>query len=743
MDPSLPPPADGRGRLPRARGDGPGDPSPRCVEITASPRSRGWTVAGVRWPLLGDGLPRARGDGPDRVHRDAGGREASPRSRGWTQLAQEQGHALRGFPALAGMDPGALPRTMASAGLPRARGDGPRSTTKRVISGMASPRSRGWTPAGSPRWTPRSGFPALAGMDREDPPDGLILERLPRARGDGPSERGTYSLGSGASPRSRGWTRNFEAHLLSCLGFPALAGMDPRRATSTAGRPRLPRARGDGPVEVMFPLAVTGASPRSRGWTPFEPRPADVLSGFPALAGMDPSRPRRSTRPLGLPRARGDGPTSTSDDPADPEASPRSRGWTPTRGAVGRLPSGFPALAGMDPSPLRTRTPRERLPRARGDGPVAQGRTPHPDEASPRSRGWTRRPGPRAAPGRGFPALAGMDPDVEHRFARPFWLPRARGDGPAVEALVRITRRASPRSRGWTQPTRPAMARQEGFPALAGMDPAVCFFCWLCYRLPRARGDGPPPMAAPPPPMPASPRSRGWTRPVPLHPRRLGGFPALAGMDRRPASRSRPAARLPRARGDGPRPTPLSPRTAAASPRSRGWTQDLDTPPRHPRGFPALAGMDLSRSRSSCRSAGLPRARGDGPPTRPGCPACEPASPRSRGWTPHATRRRRRLQGFPALAGMDPGSPRFPLRRRGLPRARGDGPERRRANLRLYLASPRSRGWTSEPHHHRAAAEGFPALAGMDPPDPASSPPPRRLPRARGDGPSAGTARQS
>ena len=90
--------------------------------------------------------------------------------------------------------------------------------------------------------------------------------------------------------------------------------------------------------------------------------------------------------------------------------SPRSRGWTPGLSPVTLWANGFPALAGMDPG--RGQPPAEpvRIPRARGDGPAVEGGRLALVGDSPRSRGWTRRlVGLRLAPG-GFPALAGMDP---------------------------------------------------------------------------------------------------------------------------------------------------------------------------------------------------------------------------------------------------------------------------------------------------------------------------------------------
>ena len=90
------------------------------------------------------------------------------------------------------------------------------------------------------------------------------------------------------SPRSRGWTLPVLGRRTAVTGFPALAGMDPAAAGGGSGSPRIPRARGDGPCLPISSAECTTDSPRSRGWTPRAvPRDAPAI-GFPALAGMDP-----------------------------------------------------------------------------------------------------------------------------------------------------------------------------------------------------------------------------------------------------------------------------------------------------------------------------------------------------------------------------------------------------------------------------------------------------------------------
>ena len=154
---------------------------------------------------------------------------------------------------------------------------------------------------------------------------------------------------------------------------------------------------------------------------------------------------------------------------------------------------------------------------------------------------------------------------------------------------------------------------------------------------------------------------------------------------------------------------------AAASPRSRGWTRGRVESASTVEGFPALAGMDPPAPSIAEARDGLPRARGDGPVVVIARAGVGKASPRSRGWTLLEGDRRSNGGGFPALAGMDPYRPTGRRSRARLPRARGDGPAAAPAREFEVTASPRSRGWTRDRAVRRGVAPGFPALAGMDP----------------------------
>ena len=167
--------------------------------------------------------------------------------------------------------------------------------------------------------TPRSTLAALRTRDRAL---AALLERLgmlcaPRAE---------------APPRPRGWTVAPQHAARGVPGSPAPAGMDPLQGTQQPCPPRLPRARGDGPLALPANAAAWSAPPRPRGWTPSDPPAARPPRGSPAPAGIDPRSAARRASGTRLPRARGDGPEIHKAEREAIEAPPRPRGWTAARG---------------------------------------------------------------------------------------------------------------------------------------------------------------------------------------------------------------------------------------------------------------------------------------------------------------------------------------------------------------------------------------------------------------------------
>ena len=639
-------------RLPRACGDGPFIRPAAASRTPASPRLRGWTPAergvsthqggfpapaGMDPEACGTGgsgcrLPRACGDGPFIRPGPPRRNQASPRLRGWTPSPSKASISTSGFPAPAGMDPCRRLPSMGCSRLPRACGDGP--APRRLVhrDGRASPRLRGWTLLVLVAVDAGRGFPAPAGMDPRTRIPRSTSRGLPRACGDGPDADTTVPRTATASPRLRGWTAVRRHIGADRPGFPAPAGMDLGQRSGPGPPLRLPRACGDGPGRRSASTRSPAASPRLRGWTLWCWGDSLEEVGFPAPAAMDPPCSRRRSRPGRLPRACGDGPAIRPGCRLTQMASPRLRGWTFHR--PGRHPRrrGFPAPAGMDrcrrrPKPWPPRLPRAcgdgpeagpvkgrkpALPRACGDGPPRRSSCARKSWASPRLRGWTRRPATARRGGAGFPAPAGMDPLRPSATTRAMRLPRACGDGPGMLLMIRSWEWASPRLRGWTADERPAAHRRGGFPAPAGMDLRRRRRPPARARLPRACGDGPPYTCESDGSRKASPRLRGWTRLPAARGDGRGGFPAPAGMDRSRRAGARGSLRLPRACGDGP--CAGTPRAAsrAASPRLRGWTSGRRGGLGGVAGFPAPAGMDPAGRVAAGAAGRLPRACGDG-----------------------------------------------------------------------------------------------------------------------------------
>ncbi len=371
------------------------------------------------------------------------------------------------------MDPPSSTTATTHRRLPRARGDGPYLETCEPEVGATAPRTRGWTPAAPVRARWRLDCPAHAGMDPSACRRRGRGGRLPRARGDGPPPYSNTAAWCATAPRTRGWTPTMLSGDTDGLDCPAHAGMDRWRSPGAGWRCRLPRARGDGPCPFLPPPPSRSTAPRTRGWTLVQPEAVGVELDCPAHAGMDRSTPASQRRSHGLPRARGDGPCSVVPADCADRTAPRTRGWTHS---LQPRPGGdpdCPAHAGMDPLRQAQYRVWDRLPRARGDGPVCDhGRAPLVATA-PRTRGWTLSRSAPAGHKLDCPAHAGMDPDLVSVALELHGLPRARGDGPGIKPITSSARPTAPRTRGWTPALFPARRMVRDCPAHAGMDP--CF----------------------------------------------------------------------------------------------------------------------------------------------------------------------------------------------------------------------------------------------------------------------------
>ncbi len=339
-------------------GAGPGFPAPAGID----PRSRWASHRPQRFP-------RARGDRPDMTLFASFASMVSPRPRGSTLSVLLRRLAFGGFPAPAGIDRPSSAARYRVSGFPRARGDRPIGLLDGRLAWRVSPRPRGSTSSRRRRPATTPGFPAPAGIDPRARPSLAEAAGFPRARGDRPPSRRSSRRGRRVSPRPRGSTRDHLGRDREGRGFPAPAGIDHLIGQPAALGGWFPRARGDRPLPCTAPRSRSRVSPRPRGSTPDAGERHGPADGFPAPAGIDPRRSWRLSFGLGFPRARGDRPLMLAGGAVDGQVSPRPRGSTLAGHRSLASTSGFPAPAGIDPTASFLRDNAARFPRARGDRP--------------------------------------------------------------------------------------------------------------------------------------------------------------------------------------------------------------------------------------------------------------------------------------------------------------------------------------------------------------------------------------
>ena len=191
---------------------------------------------------------------------------------------------------------------------PRPRGDGPAIMVAYAIYAAVSPPTRGWTPPYAQHRLIERGFPAHAGMDLPERSSHSDPRGFPRPRGDGPLWHGKIAPRIRVSPPTRGWTAVLWPPRPCLRGFPAHAGMDLSVASASVMTAWFPRPRGDGPVDAPVKVSPPTVSPPTRGWTAWKADRSATEDGFPAHAGMDPRRGRQALGGSRFPRPRGDGP---------------------------------------------------------------------------------------------------------------------------------------------------------------------------------------------------------------------------------------------------------------------------------------------------------------------------------------------------------------------------------------------------------------------------------------------------
>ena len=296
--------------------------------MPGSPAHAGIDRRPCRSPASRSGLPRTRGDRPGGMSPSAAHVWAPPHTRGSTRLWLSHLTRLTGSPAHAGIDPAPAASGIPLAGLPRTRGDRPPSSHSAPCAPSAPPHTRGSTPLPPVKGLRLNGSPAHAGIDRDLVHAEVLLEGLPRTRGDRPWQKSKKSSRCRAPPHTRGSTWGVGEVGDEFEGSPAHAGIDPVTFNIQNTQPRLPRTRGDRPIQNTQPIANLSAPPHTRGSTWRGVSERCVAVGSPAHAGIDLAAILDSAIAVGLPRTRGDRPRPACGKATYWTAPPHTRGST-------------------------------------------------------------------------------------------------------------------------------------------------------------------------------------------------------------------------------------------------------------------------------------------------------------------------------------------------------------------------------------------------------------------------------
>ena len=149
--------------------------------------------AGCPAPAQPCSAPRARGDGPCMRWPAASRCTCSPRTRGWSRAGVSVRLALILLPAHAGMVPLPPLRWQDLDAAPRARGDGPIFSSSIAAAQGCSPRTRGWSPRAQHRLTSTDLLPRTRGWSRPAGPRYLRPRLLPAHAGMVPSAKSLTS----------------------------------------------------------------------------------------------------------------------------------------------------------------------------------------------------------------------------------------------------------------------------------------------------------------------------------------------------------------------------------------------------------------------------------------------------------------------------------------------------------------------------------------------------------------------
>ncbi len=220
--------------------------------------------------------------------------------------------------------------------------------------------------------------------------------------------------------------------------------------------------------------------------------------------------------------------------------------------------------------------------------------------------------------------------------------------------------------------------------------------------------------------------------------KRIDVFPTRVGVDRWPSRAPSRRRGVPHARGGGPRATGGNYVTDLCSPRAWGWTAVRPRVSGRAHVFPTRVGVDRNTVAAVRHRAGVPHARGGGPPAGRACRSGHQCSPRAWGWTAYPRQRRPQRCVFPTRVGVDRVGALGHWMRGRVPHARGGGPSMMHGGCHETQCSPRAWGWTGSELGRRLARVVFPTRVGVDRGRRRLPGMRGRVPHARGGGPNGG-----
>ncbi len=190
------------------------------------------------------------------------------------------------YPACAGIHRKTVARRLFDQGLPRMRGDPPHTEIPYTTLISSTPHARGSTSNVRHAIMESSVYPACAGIHLSERPWTDKMRGLPRMRGDPPRSFNSVSLKLSSTPHARGSTPVPIPYEAKSFVYPACAGIHLREVGIGDHISGLPRMRGDPPISKLSEYRRITSTPHARGSTASFRTPPPRHPVYPACAGI-------------------------------------------------------------------------------------------------------------------------------------------------------------------------------------------------------------------------------------------------------------------------------------------------------------------------------------------------------------------------------------------------------------------------------------------------------------------------